>query len=125
MRTAPAPPVRRAVVVVLIGWLLALAVLRCEFWSDAVAHEHAEPAAMVDIAHSHVEPTPHAPHDLAQPAVLPRDLSALLILAFGVTGALALVVVAVHRLAGVTPRGPPARPVTGRMLLTRLCIDRN
>ncbi|WP_157531142.1 hypothetical protein [Mycobacterium sp. IS-1496] len=85
---------------------------------------HGDPAVVADHAHLENGSTPVSPDTFAD-AVRPRATVALMALGL----LTAMVVVAVfYRGTTLAPiRGPPrslAAPLTGRVLLTRLCISR-
>lgn len=89
--------------------------------SSALVGDH---PAVID--HQHIgDASPTLPPDALAEAVLPRASTSLVLL--GLIAALAVVAVCWHQPALAAIRGPPkSRPsvLSGRVLLTRLCIAR-
>ncbi|UUO01984.1 hypothetical protein M4D79_27800 [Mycolicibacterium novocastrense] len=129
----PASRIRAALALGVALWLVAVAAQ----WALPVdevtpAHgPHALSSALIGdhpivLDHQHIgDASPTVPPDTLAEAVLPRASTSLVLL--GLIAALAVVAACWHQPALAAIRGPPkSRPsvLSGRVLLTRLCIAR-
>ncbi|MFV9632902.1 hypothetical protein [Mycobacterium neumannii] len=130
----PASRIRAALALGMALWLVAVTAQ----WALPVnevtpAHgPHTLSSALVSdhpvvVDHQHIDDaSPTLPPDALAEAVLPRASTSLILL--GLIAALAVIAVCWHQPALVAIRGPPkSRPsvLSGRVLLTRLCIARH
>lgn len=124
----PHAPLRAVIAVALTFWVVVVGAEWALLGADVTpAHgPHAVSTSPVIVEHPHIDngPAPLAPDTFAM-AVLPRVYTALV--ALGLVAALAAVVSLLRESTLPSIRGPPralSEILSGRVLLTRLCIAR-